>query len=314
MFQQDGDIPNCSHKVESMTLSRVSWFSEALRVPFTNGLSQQSHPQPPSTKLHTWQNAVRQVAFSWQPPNPDPSIRWRNMICHSRNHVSTALESSCGMIYTTASDTLTALDDARLGCSWLDVETYSMQCSWANLKTTQVWGFVVIDSALQHLLMPPCEFTWPTTSWLNCIFVMKPRTAGVVAHVASYHGTKLEFTELLRMTNYLTSFCRSSLHAGAKAGYTCDHGSAWNICIQWLFFFYFFSPRCYITYTFPCCQNQCWHHCSICLPFSKQSASILHTLNLSALLHPLSHLCLLPFSASPSSLSAPSKPVASNSV
>ena len=32
------------------------------------------HHNRPSTKHYTWHNAVRQVPFSWQPPNPDSSI------------------------------------------------------------------------------------------------------------------------------------------------------------------------------------------------------------------------------------------------
>ncbi|CAI9577197.1 unnamed protein product, partial [Staurois parvus] len=51
---------------------------------------------------YTWYNAVRQVPFSWQQPNPDTSIcrivRQRSVICHSREHVSTALESSGGWL------------------------------------------------------------------------------------------------------------------------------------------------------------------------------------------------------------------------
>jgi len=36
---------------------------------------------------------------------------------------------------------------------------------------------------------------------------------GLVALVASYHSTMLEFTEILRATHSFTNVCRSNLHA-----------------------------------------------------------------------------------------------------
>ncbi|CAI9567970.1 unnamed protein product, partial [Staurois parvus] len=36
---------------------------------------------------------------------------------------------------------------------------------------------------------------------------------GLIAQVATYHGTRLEFTELLRAIHSFTNVCRSSLHA-----------------------------------------------------------------------------------------------------
>jgi len=75
-WNRKGPSPNCSHKVGNMKLSKMSWYAEALRVPFTGtkGPKTTPHHNPPSTKLYTWHNAVRQVPFSWQPPNPDSSI------------------------------------------------------------------------------------------------------------------------------------------------------------------------------------------------------------------------------------------------
>uniref|UniRef100_A0A3B4CFI5 Myosin binding protein C, cardiac n=1 Tax=Pygocentrus nattereri TaxID=42514 RepID=A0A3B4CFI5_PYGNA len=72
-------FPKCSHKVESMKLSKISWSAEALIVCFNGtkgpGPTPEEQPHnPPSTKLYTWHNAVRQVPFSWQLPNPDSSI------------------------------------------------------------------------------------------------------------------------------------------------------------------------------------------------------------------------------------------------
>lgn len=61
-------------------------------------------PPLPMFALH---NAVRQVPFSWHPPNPPLSDC---QIHHSREHVSTDLGSSGSMLYTTASD--------ALHCTW----------------------------------------------------------------------------------------------------------------------------------------------------------------------------------------------------
>ncbi|CAI9602449.1 unnamed protein product, partial [Staurois parvus] len=83
--------------------------------------------------------------------------------------------------------------------------------------------------AVQHALTPLCYFTWSTTSWLNCccsqflplcynttnswnIYQQGNFMDGLIAQVTTYHGTTLEFTELLRGTNSFTNVCRSSLH------------------------------------------------------------------------------------------------------
>ncbi|CAI9544543.1 unnamed protein product [Staurois parvus] len=97
------------------------------------------------------------------------------MIRHSREHVSTALESSAGVLYTIESTLCIALGDVRLGCSCLAMETNSMKlsnhCCCANLKATH-WRSLAIDSAdscrLQQELTLLCHFAWPTTSWPSC--------------------------------------------------------------------------------------------------------------------------------------------------
>ncbi|CAI9603109.1 unnamed protein product, partial [Staurois parvus] len=60
---------------------------------------------------YTWHSAVRQVPFSWQLPNTDfhRIARQRSVIHHSRELVSTALESSGGVLYTTAAEALADL-------------------------------------------------------------------------------------------------------------------------------------------------------------------------------------------------------------
>ena len=40
---------------------------------------------------------------------------------------------------------------------------------------------------------------------------------GLVAQLASYHSTMLEFTELLRATHSFKNVCRNSLHAEVLA-------------------------------------------------------------------------------------------------
>jgi len=74
--------PNCFHKVRSMKLSKISWYAEAFRAPFTGtkgpspAPEKQPHtiiPPPPNFTLGTMQSD--EVPFPWQPPNPDSSIR-----------------------------------------------------------------------------------------------------------------------------------------------------------------------------------------------------------------------------------------------
>ncbi|CAI9601219.1 unnamed protein product, partial [Staurois parvus] len=93
------------------------------------------------------------------------------------------LESSGGVLYTTASDALhCTLGDGRLGCSCSAMETHSMKLSTlrtvvgAHLKATpslEVFSYYGLcrqlvtsaHCALQHALTPPCHVTWPTTWW-----------------------------------------------------------------------------------------------------------------------------------------------------
>ena len=46
-WNRKGPSPNCSHKVGSMELSKISWYDEAFRVPFTGT----NAPQPSLTPL-----------------------------------------------------------------------------------------------------------------------------------------------------------------------------------------------------------------------------------------------------------------------
>ena len=69
--------PNCFHKVGSMKSLGMLKHSEFLSLEL-RGQAQllKNTIIPPSTKLYIWHNAVRQVPFFWQLPNPDLSIRF----------------------------------------------------------------------------------------------------------------------------------------------------------------------------------------------------------------------------------------------
>ena len=69
-WKRKGPAPNCSHKVGSMELSKMSWYAEAFRVPFTGtkgpspAPEKQPHtiiPPPPNFTL----GPVRPVPFSY---------------------------------------------------------------------------------------------------------------------------------------------------------------------------------------------------------------------------------------------------------
>ncbi|CAI9576531.1 unnamed protein product, partial [Staurois parvus] len=65
--------------------------------------------------------------------------RQRSVISYSREHVSTGLESSGGVLYTTASEVLHCTGRYKAWMQLLAMETHSMMLSMhcsANLKTT----------------------------------------------------------------------------------------------------------------------------------------------------------------------------------
>ena len=92
--------------------SKISWYAEAFRVPFTGtkgpspASEKQPHniiPPPPNFTLGT--STV--LLATAKPRLINQIARWRSAIRHSREHVSfTALESSGGVLYTTASNAL----------------------------------------------------------------------------------------------------------------------------------------------------------------------------------------------------------------
>ena len=77
-WNRKGPSPNCFHEVGSMKLSKISWYAEAFRVPFTGtkGPCPAPEKQPytiiPPPPIFT---LGKQALFPWQPPNPDSSIR-----------------------------------------------------------------------------------------------------------------------------------------------------------------------------------------------------------------------------------------------
>ena len=116
-----GPSPNCSHKVVSMELSSISRYAEAFRVRLTGTKGPSSIPE--------------KQPYTIIPPAPNFTLgtmqfsRWRSVICQSRERVSTVLESSGGVLYTTASNACIALADVLLGCSCSAMETHSMKLS-----------------------------------------------------------------------------------------------------------------------------------------------------------------------------------------
>ena len=95
-WNRKGLSPNCCYKVGSMDLSNISW--DAVRVPFT----ETKGPSPaPQKQPHT---------IILPPPNFTLGTMQSDKYPSSGNHqtqtVSTALESSGGVLYTTASDAL----------------------------------------------------------------------------------------------------------------------------------------------------------------------------------------------------------------
>ena len=171
-WTKKGPSPNCSHKVGSMELSNISWYAEAFRVPFigTKGPSPAPESQPhtviqppPNFTLGTMQSdkyrspGNRQI---WTRPS-DGEARFITP------ENASALESSGGLLYTTASDALRCTCWCMFGCSCSAMETHSMKlstdCSWANQKPHEVWKSVAIDFAesWQPLRTMRLSIRWP---------------------------------------------------------------------------------------------------------------------------------------------------------
>ena len=110
-----GPSQNCSHKVGNMELSNISWCAEAFRVPFTGTKGPSPAPEkqphtiiPLHQTLHLAQcSQTSTILLATAKPRLVHQIaRSRSVISHSRECVSTALESSGGVLYTTASSAL----------------------------------------------------------------------------------------------------------------------------------------------------------------------------------------------------------------
>ncbi|CAI9613314.1 unnamed protein product, partial [Staurois parvus] len=75
---------------------------------------------------------------------------------------------------------------------------------WPIQRTCLHCSRVQWQHALHHgirrfalrLVIMLCHFTWPTTWWLSW---------WIIAQVTTYHGSTLEFTELLRATHSFTN-------------------------------------------------------------------------------------------------------------
>ena len=129
--------------------------------------------------------------------------RWRSAVNHSRECLSTALDSSGGMLYTTASDplhcTCWCMAWMQLLCSAM--ETHSMKlstrCSWANLKATGSLEVCSICWPRSVILRGLPLRGWVAVSPNHFHFVIIPLTVdcGIfrseeISQVASYHRTQ----------------------------------------------------------------------------------------------------------------------------
>ena len=135
-WNRKGPSPNCSHKVGSMELSNISWYAEGFRVPYTGteGPSPAPEKQPhtiirPPPNFTLGSQTVTVLLATAKPRLVHQIVRWRSEIYHSRERVSTALESSGGTLTPLHPTLCIALADVRLGCSCLAMETHSMKLS-----------------------------------------------------------------------------------------------------------------------------------------------------------------------------------------
>ena len=136
MLEQEGASQSCSHKVGSMELSNISWYAEGFRVPYTGteGPSPAPEKQPhtiirPPPNFTLGSQTVTVLLATAKPRLVHQIVRWRSEIYHSRERVSTALESSGGTLTPLHPTLCIALADVRLGCSCLAMETHSMKLS-----------------------------------------------------------------------------------------------------------------------------------------------------------------------------------------
>ena len=123
---------------EHEIVQEISWYAEAFRVPFTGAKGpspapeKQSHtiiPPPPNFTLGTMQSDKYILLATAKPRLVHQISRWRVVIRHSRERVSTALESS-GPAVTPLHPTLCiALGDVWLGYSSSAMETHFMKLS-----------------------------------------------------------------------------------------------------------------------------------------------------------------------------------------
>ena len=152
--------------IGSMTLSRISWYAEAFRVPFTGTKGPSPAPEsqpitiippPPNFTLGTMQSDKNRSPGNHQ-TQTHPSD-WRRRIRHSRERISTALEYSGSVLYTTPS--------SALHCNWWCM-AWMQVLSHGNLFHDCINLATSAQYAPQHPLTLLCHFTWPTISWLSC--------------------------------------------------------------------------------------------------------------------------------------------------
>ena len=224
--------PHCFHKVGSMKLSKISWYAEAFRVPFTGTKG----PSPaPEKQLHTI-----------IPPPPNFTLGTMNSDKYRSpgNHQTQTHPSDCQMEKRDSSLQRTRLHCSRVqwrralhhcirrfalhlvhvwfGCSCSATETHSMKlstrCSWANLKATwslevcSLWLYRKLATSTHYAPQDPSPRSviirgLPLCGWVAVIpnrfhFVIIPLTVDCGIFNSKEISRQVEFTELLRATHF----------------------------------------------------------------------------------------------------------------
>ncbi|MEQ2248998.1 hypothetical protein ILYODFUR_024891 [Ilyodon furcidens] len=105
-----------------MTFFNMSWYAEGIRFPFTFYIFKEPSPTP-TKQPHTiipLPPYFQTQSGKYCPKRVHWIARQKGMIHHSREYISTALECSGGLLYTS----LHLMLCTRLGCSCLSKETH----------------------------------------------------------------------------------------------------------------------------------------------------------------------------------------------
>ena len=143
-WNRKGPSPNFSHKVGGMD------------CPTSLGMLKHSvpsfwkitpHHDTPSTKLYNWENAVRQVPFSWQLPNPSESQMEKHNSSLQRTRLyCSRVQWQCALHHCIRHLLIYGLD--ATAWPWKPIP-WSSLCTVLELiwRPHEVWRSVAIDSA-----------------------------------------------------------------------------------------------------------------------------------------------------------------------